>query len=288
MKTRSCHMGDMEIHHQVCLIDDLPPLSGALQRLMEIIQNEVASPQELESIILYDQSLCARILRVANSTYYGRRGEVHTISRAVMSLGFQKVRSICLCALLMQLFADKDVLDRTQREMLWKHAFATARIAAEIALRRPWLGKEDAYVLGLLHDLGRVAMAVHFREQYQAVLELAEKRKLPLWCAESHCGLTHTEIGKWISIKWGFDEMLQRVMEFHHLPDKSPTCSPEVKVIYLADVLANSRDYPQFVDDEYALTCCKDLYIPEEEWSGYGGVLSDIWLEVDQLWNLLG
>jgi putative nucleotidyltransferase with HDIG domain len=281
-------MDDREIHYCISKIDDLPPLPGALQRLMEIIHDEVASPRELESLILYDQSLSARILRIANSTYYGRRGEVRTISKAVLNLGFEKVKSICLCALLMEMFADNRALSRAQREALWKHAFATARIAREMATRRPWLDKEDAYLLGLLHDIGRVLMAVYFSDHYQTVEALAHKRKLPPWCVEFHYGLLHTEVGKWAALRWGFHESLQRVIEFHHMPGKSTSYAPEVKTIYLANVLANSREYPELVDDPCTLACCKDLYISEEEWDGYRGALSDIWLEVDQLWNLLG
>ena len=288
MKNGSCLPHDQEIRYFISRIDDLPPLPGALQRLMEIINDEVASPKELESLILYDQSLTARILRIANSTYYGRRGEVRTISRAVMNLGFEKVKSICLCALLLEMFAGKRTLGRIERERLWKHAFATARIAGEMASMRPWIDKEDAYLLGLLHDIGRVVMAVYFPDHCRTIELLAEKRRLPLWCVEFQHGLAHTEIGKWAAVRWGFDVVMQRVVEFHHTPDKATSHFPEVKTVYLADVLANSREYPQFVDDPCTLAYCKDLYISREEWSGYCGVLSDIWLEVDQLWNLLG
>lgn len=276
-----------EIRHRVSKISKLPPLIGALQRLLDIIHGHTTSVRELEGIILYDQALSARVLQVANSSFYGSRGGVHTIARAIMLLGFDQVKSICLCLVLMRLCSDESILSTGQRERLWKHAFATARIAGEIARMKPWIDKELAYVLGLLHDLGRVALAIHFNEYYRMVSSLAETRKIPPWFAEYESGLTHTEIGCWMGTKWALPETFKRVMEYHHQPHRSPSHRSEVTLVFLADVLANSQQFPSYVHDPFTLSCTRQLCLTDEDWEHCIQRTSALWPQVDAFWALL-
>lgn len=276
-----------EIRYRVAQISGLPPLTGALQRLLEIINNEVASLTELEKVILYDQSLTAKLLHLANSSFYGKRGGVNTIAKAIMLIGFDQVKSICLCMLLMQLCANGKSLEPIQREKLWKHAFATARIASEIAGTRPWINKELAYVLGLLHDVGRLAMAVHFYDYYRMVSELADTRNIPPWVVESQYAIAHTEIGRWMCIKWALPEVFMRVAEFHHQPHLSPSHSSEVTLVHLADVLANSERFPEYVNDQHTLSCTRQLFLTEEDWEHCIEHSHTVWPQVDAFWALL-
>jgi HD-like signal output (HDOD) protein len=280
-------LNEQEVRSRVAQIRDFPMLTGAVQRLLEIIHAEIESERELETLILYDQVLSARVLRVANSVFYGTRGSIGTISRAMLQIGFQDVKSICLCYLLMQLCSDDSRLESSEREKLWKHAFATAKIASEISRRRPWISGEKAYVYGLLHDFGRVAMAYSFGEHYRAIASLAELRGVPPWYVELQYGLTHTTIGRWIAAKWSLPEVFQRVMEFHHQPEKSPSYGPEVRLIALADILANADRHPGLLDDPQTHAICRELFITEDEWDDYQEALAEIRVQVDQFWNLL-
>ncbi|NTW35517.1 MAG: HDOD domain-containing protein [Syntrophobacteraceae bacterium] len=282
-----CSPNEQEVRGRIARIRDLPSLSGSLQRLVEIIHDEVASPDEMESLIRYDQSLSARILRVANSTYYGMRGNVPTLTKAMILIGFEQVKSLCLCALLMDMCSTQDSIELEERERLWKHSFATARVASEMARKRPWVSPEKAYILALFHDLGRVAMAFSLQDHYRAIWGLSRNGKIPLWYAELQYGLTHTVVGKWLATRWNLPEVFQMVMEFHHFPEKSPAFKAEVKLVALANILVNSRENPELLDDEITSVYRKDLFIPETEWEACRKRLQDIWAEVDQLWTLL-
>ncbi|MDY0042199.1 MAG: HDOD domain-containing protein [Desulforhabdus sp.] len=286
MMNNGSALDQVEIY-QFAQIEDPPPLPQALQHLIEIIRDEIASARELESILRYDQSLSARVLRIANSAFYGQRSQVTTLSRAITIIGYYRVRAICLSSLLIEFFSSPTSLDALQKESLWKHAFATARIASEIADKRPWISREQAYILGLLHDLGRVIMAVHFSRHFRAIQNMAKSWKVPMWWAENHYGLTHTQTGKWAAVKWAFPMLFQEIMEFHHRPNTAPSNAPEVKMINLADVLAHSREYPQSVNNDCTMLLCKELFITEDEWSLHQDRLNEIWPEVDQLWELL-
>lgn len=280
-------INEQEIRYRVSQVNDLPALPLALQRLVEIVHNERSSIKELERIIRYDQALSVRILRIANSTFYGSVGNTRTLARALVLIGFEQAKRVCLCSLLVDLFSSGAFLDPSERETLWKHAFSTARIASEIAAKRRWVTPEEAYLLGLLHDIGQLIMALHFRDHYRAINDLAKHRRVPVWYVEYEYGLSHGMIGKWAAAKWSFPEVFQRVIEYHHHPDRSPSYKAEVKLIHLASILAVSHEHPEFLTDQVTLNYCKDLFVTEDEWESFQARMNAIWPEVDQFWTLL-
>ena len=172
-------LDEKEICLYISQIKDLPTLAQSIKRLIEIILYEIDSPQELESIIGYDQALMAQVLMIANATLYGYRGKVSTLSKAMTVIGHNRVKSICICRLLMSLVSSECVISAAHREMLWKHSWASSKIAAEITKRRPWINGEEAAVLGLIYDIGWLVMAVHFNEQFTAIFETASRMNVP-------------------------------------------------------------------------------------------------------------
>jgi HD-like signal output (HDOD) protein len=284
---RTAVLDEQEIRYRVSRIENLPVLPLNLKRILEIVANEVSSPDELEVFIRYDQALTARILRIANSTFYGFRGKVSSISRSILILGYDRVKSICLRTLLFDLLSEYKSIGSGERETLWKHAFATGRIASEMVVKRPWTSKEEAQTLGLLHDLGKLVVTVYFSEEYQAILRIALQRKVPVRCVESQFGLCHTLIGKWTSIRWKFPDLIQNVIAFHHEPEKAPSFKTETTIIALANILANSREYPEYLGDDCTQKYCNQLLISDEEWDGHQARLNEILSEVNQFWDLL-
>ncbi len=280
-------LDEQEVHYLVSRIKDLSVQPMALQQLLRILHEDSATPNDLESIIGFDQALTAKVLRVANSSYYGFRGKVQTVSRAIAIIGLTETRSICLCALLKDFLAIDKGLSASEREGFWKHSFITAKASALMAKSRPWIKKDHAYSLGLLHDLGKYAMALYLTEQYRAMMRIATQRKAPFRFVESGCSVRHELIGKWIAIRWALPEDFQRVIEFHHMPEKSPSYRVEATLVSLADILANSHEYPELLSDEITLSYCKSLLIVEEEWEEHQAALAGIRVEADLLWNIL-
>ncbi len=281
-------LDEKEIRFQVSQIKEIPPLPQSLKRLIEIIDSEIETAGELESIICYDPSLVAKVIMIANSTYYGYRRQVKTVSKAITVVGADQVKSICICTLLMSLLSNSNVISAAHREMLWKHAFACSRIASEMTKKRPWMNGAEAAVLAIVHDLGWIVMATHFNEQFVAIFETAARKDIPPWYVETQYGLEHSRLGKFLAARWAFPEEFVAVIEFHHSPEKSRCFKTEVRLIYLVNVLSHLREYPELVNEESTLSHCRDLYISEEEWRDYQESLERIWPEVDQLWNLLG
>ena len=279
---------DKEIRSRLSKIKELPPLPTSLWRLLEIIHSEVDMPGELESIISYDPSLSAKVLSVANSAFYGHRKEICSLSKAISIIGTAKVKSICIYTLLFGLFSNGLTISDAHRELLWKHAFACSRIAVEVNRIRSWMKREEAGLMGLLHDLGWIVMAAYLKEQFTVIFEKAEEENIPPWYVEMRYGLDHGKLGRYVASRWALPEQLTVVMEFHHAPERNAVFGAEVGMMHLIDVLSQSREYPELVGEEATLLHCRKLCISGQEWEEYQEVTEGIWPEVEQLWNLLG
>ncbi len=260
----------------------------SLRRLLEIINSEVETPGELESIISYDPTLSVKVLSAANSAFYGYRKQVGTISNAIAVMGTSKVKSICIYTLLLGLFSNGLTISEDHREALWKHAFACSRIGVEVNRIRSWMSVDEAGLMGLLHDLGWIVMAAYLSEQFDVISEKVKEENVPPWCIEMRYGLDHGKLGSYVASRWALPEKLKAVMEFHHAPERKTAFEPEVCMSYLINVLGHSREYPGLVNEEATLSQCRKLFISEEEWEQYQAVTEGIWPEVEQLWILLG
>jgi len=264
-------------------LDTPPPGSpGYLTSLLS-----ASTAEQLRNMIYYDPVLAALILRSANSTPYGSRESVCNLSEAVSLIGVERVKALCVKMFLCSSLSAEETMKRTERERLWKNAYATGILASRMVIHRPWLSKEQAYLLGLLHDFGLIVRAFIDRKTYRSAMNLAAQRNVPEWVFESQVGIPHTRIGGMISTRWGLPKVLREVMEFHHDPVRSRDSRPEVMLIALASVLANSSKFSDYVNDDLALEWRRRLYFTEEEWGRICSELAEVWYRVDLFWNLL-
>jgi HD-like signal output (HDOD) protein len=277
---------DKEIYNQVSKVKLLPTLVNS-RRMLEIIREQTGTVRELESIISYDSSLAANLVMTGNTSCYGHRGKVSTLSEAMTILGLDQAKSMCLFSLMNNWIENACGITEAHRERLWKHSFVASKIAAEISGKRPWMNVEEAFLLGLLYDIGWQIMAIRFGQQFEAIFETAARTNVPPWWIEVRYGISHTEIGLYLAAQRALPESFQAVAAFHHCPEKSSSFKTEVTLICLVDVLAHSREHPEVVNDEMTLSRCRRLFISEEEWSGYQQRLDRIWFEADHLWRLL-
>jgi HD-like signal output (HDOD) protein len=277
---------DKEMYNLVSQVRILPSLVNT-RRMLELIHAQSTSVTELESFISYDSSLAANLMMTGNKSCYGLRGKVGTLSRILGVLGLGRAKWMCLISLMMSGMGTERVISQARREMLWKRSFVAAKVAVEIARKRPWVNVEEAFLLGLIYDIGWQIMALRFNEQFEAIFETAERKSVPAWWIEVCYGLSHAEIGRYLAVKCAFPEIFKAVAAFHHFPEKSDSFQTEVTLICLVDVLAHSRENPEAVNEEITLSRCRRLCISEDEWSGYQQSLEQIWREADLLWGLL-
>jgi len=221
-------------------VDELPSLPDVALKVLQMADDPAVSAREISRVISADMALAARLLRIANSAFYGITRSVSTINEAVVILGMQAVRSLALAA------ASYDTLRREyagyglRTGELWQHSMATA-IAAQILAGRGQLARnEEAFVAGLLHDVGKVVLNVHVAPQFEVIRALAELDNLPFHIAEkSVLGFDHAEVGARVAEKWNLPEHLCTAIGGHHSIERGSTAPILTAIINVADGIAH-------------------------------------------------
>lgn len=219
---------------------DLPSLPTVVAEITEKIRNPSTSASEVAQLIQEDQSLTGNVLRLVNSAFYGFPRQVNSITRAIVILGFNKVGNLALATSVIDAF--KGSQGSFDFVAFWKHSLATAVAADVIAKQLDIHEAEDAFTAGLLHDVGKLVIAVCFPAE---MADIARAASQPRWirdCEEKILGIDHARAGYWLSQKWGLPPELSNTLRFHHKPLNARQNAQLVHVVHIADVIARSLD----------------------------------------------
>ncbi len=226
--------------------DHVPAPSPLLFRIIELMQDEKADVRDFKDLFTRDPGLSSCILRMANSAYYGYRGRVKDLERAIILIGFDEIKNICVTAVIIQQFAKKDMSSSFMHDLFWKHSLLVGILSKELAARcegKQWCAG-PYYTMGLLHDFGRLIIAAFLADYFDEILQRAEKEGIGLFEAERELGLTHTQVGYWLASKWGFPAGIRHVIACHHESDAAGKYSMETAVVRLANQLARYAQEP--------------------------------------------
>ncbi len=203
-------------------IKDLPTIPTVLLKLLSLTADSTSNAHSLAKIINTDQTISAKLLRLSNSAFYGCRGKVISVSRAIMVLGFTEVKCLALGMSVFETFSQTGNSKRgISIENLWKHSVATAALSKFFADRRGEKG-DSVFTAGLLHDLGKVVFLSLFREGYNKVSEIVEERGCAISEAEVEVfKVTHNTIGEWLCRKWKMPEEIAQCVRYHSSPDQA-------------------------------------------------------------------
>ena len=224
-------------------VGDLPPWPPVARKTIDVLDNPHIATGELTDVVSADPALAARVLRIANSAVYGRQGEIATIDQAVMVLGLRSLKGILLNATLRHSNREADF-----KEMLiWENSIVTALACRETArvLRRSSM-VEEAFSLGLLHDLGKFILVQQIPDTYEEVFELSRKGKTFVEAEKKLLSYAHQLIGAMALGKWGFSKgFCQSVLSHHQQLTSAPKRPEEFKrgIICFADSLAHNLGY---------------------------------------------
>ena len=212
-------------------IEHLPTLPHVVMRVLSMAESPKISALELSKTM--DQSLAAKVLKMANSAYYGGRDrKINSILHAIVMVGFEAVKEIILTTSLFHTF--HDARDVQALQPLWQHSMECALIAKRLAWIYRYDSLDEAYLSGLTHDIGRLVIEQYFSDQYW---EIEEKREAGMDLLEAEkevLEITHAEIGGKISERWGFPANLVDSIAHHH--DQGWTVNPVLgKILYYAD-----------------------------------------------------
>jgi len=241
-------MKKIAIHEIDHLIDDLgeiPTLPSIATAIMEKTLNDNVNAKQIAKIVEMDQALAAKVLKIANSPFYRRIKEISTIRGAVVLLGLNVLKSIVLSISVINLFNEKskNALDLFK---FWQHSIACAVCAKAIAKKIFPASAEDAFVVGLLHDLGKVVsdQILCKNGEYREVLEAMDRGNMDILELEQHIvGIDHAELGKHLMEKWNIPSILcESVSQHHTIPSDSVKTSEVARlsaIVHVADMISN-------------------------------------------------
>lgn len=220
-------------------IDSLPTLPSVVARVGELVGSPTASAADINNIIRTDIALAARILKLVNSSFYGFPRKISSITHAVVILGFNTVRNVALSAFVLDAFSGRD-LPFGYREF-WIHCLGTGVAANSLAKRRGIALAEDAFMGGLLHDVGKIVFHAYAGSEYAKVFDRAKERDCLLIDAEQEVlGMTHAEVGALLLDSWHIPDHLVEIVKFHHEPE-SVTSAPDLAAaVHLGDIFTRA------------------------------------------------
>ena len=216
-------------------IKDLPPLPVVVNSLLDLVSDKNVSAKKVADVLSMDQAMTSKVLRLVNSAFYGLPGKVSTISRAVVILGNAAVRNIALAFGAIGVL--KDVGDAETQGRFWIHALACATAAKELAPKLKYPEAEEAFIAGLLHDIGHLILSTVSRPEYLTVYSRMGPDFLER--EEELIGVTHPEVGTRLLEQWQIPGHICRVVRQHHnVGLAKPAEEPLISTVMLADILA--------------------------------------------------
>ena len=199
---------------------NLPTIPTVLARILQLADAENTSGKELIAVVEHDQALTGKMLRLANSAFFGQSRRVATIPRAVVLLGFSTVRNLALGVKVWDTLGTGIARDRL--EELWAHAVAVGVAAKTLTARLRVGDPDEAFTAGVLHDVGRLILAMRFRDDYWQCVGGAGESEAVERKEAAGLGVDHAEVGGWILEAWSLPPTIVEAVRAHHAADARP------------------------------------------------------------------
>ncbi|MDK2897566.1 MAG: hypothetical protein PWP04_1686 [Candidatus Atribacteria bacterium] len=229
-------MGIVSLQSLVKKVEDLPALPAVVRQVMELTEDPNSTARDINEVLNKDQSMTAKVLRLANSAFYGFPRRIPTVTDATIMLGFQTIRSIVMAASVSNLLSQEVEGYALLPGELWKHS-QSAAISARLISREVKFPKlELAYTAALLHDIGKVILNSYLQEVYQEVMEKVEEENLSFLQAEEEIlGFNHALVGSKVAEKWNLPHELVEAIAFHHSPELAKDNPKLTAIVHVSD-----------------------------------------------------
>jgi putative nucleotidyltransferase with HDIG domain len=216
-------------------LGDLPPLPQVATRAIRISADSDTSSKQLQNLIRTDQALSSQLLRIANSAMFGRMREVATLTEAILTLGFSTARSVVIASSVKNLYSRGPA--SLKERILWEHALATAITGSAFSKSMRFSVTEEVFLAGLMHDIGKSAMALKFPESYITLLcRIHEQGGDGIGLELDTFGFDHAMVGEALLRSWNLSEGIQATVRWHHEPLQAP---PEHRRVVALVALGN-------------------------------------------------
>ncbi len=256
-------------------LGELPPFSPILNRLLASLAKDDVSFVKLGDLIEKDPVVAGNLLHLVNSALYARRGSINSVRHALSLLGINKLRNAVLGMSITRMWNQVRTPPSWSMARFNMHSAACAILSDLLAQRLTIEYAEGAFVAGLLHDVGRLLIALGLTEEYGRILHLHESEGKPLLvCEREVIGVTHPEISAEALAFWNLPEPIQQAAKYHH----DPGAEPHAKGITLSRVLDAANQYVNSMGVSI-LKSCRD--------NADASVVETLGLPADQLETVL-
>jgi putative nucleotidyltransferase with HDIG domain len=254
------------LHHELMDVADLPTAPEIALKVLSMIEGDATSARALSTLIARDQVLTARLLRLANTAFFGKRRSLTNVGEVITLLGFERVRDTVLSLSVWDGFVP---LDAHWRCILWTHSTMVAAAAQALAHRVGSDGSQ-AYTSALLHDVGKLVFGFHVGAPYWRTLQEAPSEEALIAAEEREYGCDHATVGGWLLEVWRLPPTLVAPVVSHHAP--LPRMAPHAKLdipqlVALADRLVCATDGNRSMADRVELVLAgAPGVVTEESW----------------------
>ena len=218
---------------------NLPAMPQIAVEVMEELSDPNARQSDIHNLIAKDQALAARVLKVANSPYYGAARSISGLNDAILFMGFDSIKSVVLAAVLKGVFAEIGLAET----LLWEHSIGCGLVAKKIAAVCGYSNNEEAFLAGLLHDLGKIVLFQSVPDKTSAIMQEVYNGDVDFATAEMQAlGFTHAEVGQLLADKWYFTLNMETAIANHHHPEESRTAVEFSHLVGLANVFCHKLE----------------------------------------------
>lgn len=245
-------------------ITDMPALPTVVARLTRLIADPRTTASNINAVLSSDPGLVTKILKLVNSSYYGFSRRITTITNAVVILGFNQVRNLALSAFIFDKFASPESGTGFDLNGFWRHSIGSAFLCAQISRKLDAKLEEDAFICGLLHDLGKFIMVQHAPDHVAMVMNVVRRENILFYDAEKKVlGYDHAMLGAIVMERWNLPQTLVDVVRNHHQPIEAPPASRKLccvtqtaEITARALLMGNGGDakIPRLLPEVWAMT----------------------------------
>ena len=232
----------LSIDKMIDRIEELPSPDFVVQKIISVASDPHASAQELADAIMMDASLSSKVLKLANSAYYGIPRRISVLSEAIMILGFKTVRNLAMSVFTYSSLFSSNGTEAINRKSLWRHFVYVAVGSETLGEILGYPVKEELFINGLLHDIGKVALDVISPRMMRAISSITSAKNRTFLEAEKLLEVPpHTSIGAKLVERWGLPDVIVQTVEGHHSPEMflDSINAEVVAIVHVADVVAN-------------------------------------------------
>ncbi len=223
---------------------NLPTLPEILVKLLEACEDQTTPLPDIASLISKDPVLSFKVLQLVNSAYYGLRQIFTGVEQAVIYLGADSIRNVAITTSIQQVFEHKRFEQVKQFSLgrFWWHSLMCATLAKRIAIKTRFGNYDEAYLSGLLHDMGRLVLVSTFPKEHECILLETEDVRNMVWAETQLIGIGHDEVGAWVVEKWKLNSLMTEAIKYHHGSlEQIKESFPLVKIVFLSNLLCEEN-----------------------------------------------